>query len=332
MDRELMNKCCPALKENLLGDFVSGVEGSIWSLGKKVYWDPTNGSDGNDGSTYLLAKKTFDRAYELLEDGKNQILVYIAGTSSHSFSEAFTWSKSYTHMVGLCSPVGVGNRARFFQLSTATGVSSMFTVSGSGCIFKDLYFFQGVADATSLVDVEVTGQRNYFENVHFAGIGNATMSATGCASLKINGGAENTFVNCMIGLDTIARDDDAREIIFDGAATRNSFIDCMIYGYVAAGQTGYSLVKVQDSTGIDRFQIFNNCIFMTDSENRGVTIASVFDIPAGIVQGKIILKDCMMLTDGASGSGDWDSNDRGTIWNNSVAPTAAAAGGIATKQ
>lgn len=324
-----INALSPGNQMYQVGSYIKQALGI--GAGEIFYLDPTNGSDSNDGKSYDSAVKTLAIGYALLRDGRNDVLIYMAGTSGITLSEGFTWSKSYAHLVGWCAPVGAGKRSRFFQLATATGVT-LFTVSGSGCIFKDLYFFQGVADATSLVDVEVTGQRNYFDNVHFAGIGNATQSATGAASLKINGGAENVFNNCQIGLDTIARDADATELLFDGAATRNVFKDCLIYGYIAAGETGYCLVTIADTTGIDRYQIFDNCIFMTDSENQAVTAASVFSIPASIVQGKIILKDCISLTDGASGSGDWDANDRGIIWNNSPAPAAAAVGGIATKQ
>lgn len=313
-----------------VGTKLKAVLDALGMVGKAFYLDPTNGSDSNDGESLETAVKTLPVAYALLRDGYNDVLYYIAGTSSISLSATLTWAKSYTHFVGICSPVGVGNRARIFQLSTATGVTPLINVTGSGCIFKNLYVFHGVNDATSLICFQVTGSRNYFENCHFAGVGNATQSAAGSASLKINGGSENVFQDCFIGLDTIARDADATELWFDGAASRNRFEDCQIYGYISAA--GYSLVTVEDATAIDRFVKFKNCLFMTDSENQAVTMTTCFNIKASIVQGKIVLQNCMLITDGASGSGEWDSNNRGIIWSDKVAPAAAAAGGIATKQ
>jgi len=55
----------------------------------------------------------------------------------------------------------------------------------------------------------------------------------------------------------------------------------------------------------------------------------VFTIPA-ISQGAIVLQNSHAFSDG--GAVDWDSNDRGIIWNNSVAAAASAAGGILTNQ
>lgn len=322
------NGMCPVAKKHGLGTIVDGIIDV--GLGNIYYLDPTNGLDTNDGRTPGTAVKTLPVAYALLTANQNDVLVYIANAGSISLSAAFAWEKSYTHFVGLCSPVGVGGRARIFQTSTATGVSPLINITASGCIFQNLYIFHGVNDATSLVCVQVTGQRNYFNNVHFAGIGNATMDATGACSLKIDGGAENVFENCFIGLDTIARGTNSTELWFDSAATRNRFKDCMIYAYIS--NAGHALVTVEDAQGIDRYLTFENCLFLTDSENQAVTITSVFDIKAAIVQGKILLDgNCRLVTDGASGSGAWDSNTRGIIFSAAVAPAATAGGGKSTK-
>jgi hypothetical protein len=42
------------------------------------------------------------------------------------------------------------------------------------------------------------------------------MSAAGAASLELEGGSENVFRRCVIGVDTIARDADVAEIRFLG--------------------------------------------------------------------------------------------------------------------
>jgi hypothetical protein len=326
-EADVLNNAMPANQNIKLGDKI--IEAMGITGGKIFYLDPTHGADSNDGLSPDTAVKSLSIGYGKLRDGYNDTLIYLAGTGSITLSAGFTWSKSYAHFVGACAPVGAGKRCRIFQLSTATAVT-LFTISGQGCIFRNIYWFQGVNDATSLINVKVTGKRNYFENCHFAGIGNATQSAAGAASLNLSGAEECKFVNCQIGLDTVTRDADATEILIDTVATRNEFVDCLIYGYISA--TGYCLVTISGATGFDRYLIFKNCIFMTDSVSRGITMASAFSIPAGMDQGKIILKDCLLLTDGSTGAGDWDSNNRATLWNSAVAPAAAAAGGIATKQ
>lgn len=303
----------------------SGLESPI-GVGKVYYVDAVNGNDSFSGSR-TKPFKTLAVAYGKCVSGKNDTVAVIGSASALSLSEAFTWSKNLTHLVGLSSGPRYSSRARINQTSTATGVAALITFSGYGCFVKNIQFFQGVADATSLVAVKVTGHRNVFENCHFAGIGDATQSAAGSASLKIDAGEENLFKHCVIGLDTVTRDADATEILFDSAAARNVFEDCIISSYI--GAAGFASVTVADGTGIDRINMFKDCVFFTKSTNKGVAQTSVFSIPV-ISQGAIVLKDSVAASDG--GAVDWDSNNRGIIWNNQVAAAASAAGGILTNQ
>lgn len=293
--------------------------------GNVYYVDPASGAAGNSGKEPAFALPTIAAAYAKCTANNNDTVFVIGNDSGLTVDEAIVWAKNYTHLVGLCAPVYAGKRSRVFQDASATGID-LFTVSASGCIIKDMYFFHGVDDATSKICGTVTGERNYFKNVHFAGIGNATMSVAGAASLKLTG-SENVFYNCQLGLDTVARDADATELWVDGAASRNVFVKTQLYGYISAA--GYSQVTLEDATAIDRYLKFIECDFMTDSENQAVAQTSVFNIKEAIVQGKIILRDCMAMTDGAA---EWDSNNRGIIYANMPAAAASAAGGIGTNQ
>ena len=294
-----------------------------------IFFDPVGGYTTGDGSEEKPTK-TWTSAYSKVSADQNDCIIWIGKTNSSKSenSATVTLSKNNVHVIGFTPPVLEGKRCRFTQLSTATAVSPMVNITASNCIIANIRFNQGVADATSLINVQVTGERNWFKNCEFAGVGDATQSAAGACSLKIAGGAENLFEDCVIGLDTVGRDADATELLFDTAATRNTFKNCIFKSYITAA--GFATVTVADGTGIDRPQIFENCIFMTDSTNQAVTQTQVFSIPA-IVQGKIVLKNCSYLTDGASGSGVWDNTGRGIIFNNTPAAAAAAAGGLMTK-
>jgi hypothetical protein len=288
-------------------------------------------SDGNDGS-FLRPLKTISAAYAKCNGNRGEI-IYVLGYSNTAaditddWSTGMTWSKSFVHLIGLVPPTHYSQRARIAQTSTATGISPLLTVSGHGNVFANLQIFQGVDDATSLVNVSVTGQHNVFDSVHIAGIGNATQSATGAASLKIDGGAENVFRRCTIGLDTTTRDADVKgEIWFDGAATRNDFIDCHITAFVSAA--GYQFLTVEDATGIDRVNRFKNCLFTSKSANKAIDLTTAFDIPA-ISQGALVLENSYFVSDGGT-TAAWDSSGRGIIWNNSVAAAASGAGGEMT--
>jgi len=290
--------------------------------GTVFFLDPANGSDGNDGRSLQSAFRSMETAYAALTTNKNDILFYVAGASGLNLTAALVWSKSYTHLIGLCAPTMTAQRARIFQTSTLTGASPLITISGSGCIFANLYIFQGVNDATSLINVSVTGGRNYFHNVHFAGGGHAAQAIDGGASLLLDAAEENTFVDCTIGVDTIDAATGMVGILFDTEAHRNTFRNCVVR--IRAGNAGAAFVEIVDATGIDRDTIFDNCLFLN---NSATSLTSGFVIPAGMgAPRKLLLKDCMIL-----GSTKLDANDRGVLFGNMNAITGADLSGVAVE-
>ena len=287
--------------------------------------DPANGSDSNPGDRWSKPLASIAAAYALCTANQHDVVLYLAGSSGNNLSAALTWSKSYTHLVGMCAPTMAAQRSRIFQLSTLTGASPLLTVSGSGCIFKNFYIFQGVDDATSLINVSVTGGRNYFENVHFAGGGHATQAVDGGASLKLDGAEENLFVGCTIGVDTVAAATGMVGILFDGAALRNVFRNCHVS--MLAGHAGAAWLEVADGTGIDRYTIFDNCLFTnTNKENFEMTSGFVIPAVAANRPARIFLKDCI-----GYGAAAWDSSDRGVVMGNMNAVTGADLSGVAVE-
>src|SRR3990167_5726869 len=182
-------------------------------------------SDSNSGPSPDKPLKTLSAALGKVTSGRGQVIFVdsssnTAGETSDDLSAALTISQSGIAVVGSNAGGLVAQRSRIQQLSTATGITNLVTVSGHNNYFEGLHIFQGVDDATSLVALLVSGQRNVFKNCHFAGIGHATMDASGARSLKVTG-SENLFEDCTIGLDTIARGTTEGEIELSGGATRN---------------------------------------------------------------------------------------------------------------
>lgn len=294
--------------------------------GGNVYFlDPAHGSDSNDGLSIDQAFASLEEAEDHLTANQNDVLFYIAGSSSTTLTAALTWDKSYTHLIGLCAPTHAAQRCRVFQLSTLTDASPLVTISATGCIFSNLYIFQGVADAGSLINVSVTGGRNYFHNVHFAGGGDATQAVDGGASLLLNGAEENTFVNCTVGVDTAEATDGYSALLFDGSAHRNAFVDCLIQAYPAAAQTGVALVELADTAACDRWTDFRGCRFFSNSTNKAVTLASAFVIPAGHTTTATIFLD--NATRGL-GFTDWDADNRGILYLDSEVHTGGGNSGF----
>lgn len=278
--------------------------------------DPANGSSEATG-TIDDPCDTIATAFALCTANQHDTVIYISGSSGMNLSAALDWNKNYTHLIGIAAPTRVASRARIFQLSTLTGASPLLTISASGCHLKNFYIFQGVDDATSLINASVTGGRNVFENVHFAGGGHATMAINGGASLKLDGAEENTFVNCTIGVDTIASATGHVGLLFDGSAQRNIFEKCNITMH--AGNTGAAFVEVADGTAIDRYNIFKDCMFL-NANKANYEMASAFLIPAIAANrpARLVLKDCVSY-----GAAKWDASDRGVLIGNMDAVTGA---------
>ena len=297
--------------------------GVPFSKNAKYYFvDPANGSDGNSGLSPEYALAGLEAAEAKTVANQHDTVFYIAGSSGNNLAAALTWDKNYTHLIGIAAPTNIAQRARIFQTSTLTGASPLLTISATGCIFKNFYIFQGVDDATSLINVSVTGGRNYFENVHFAGGGHATQAIDGGASLKLDGAEENLFHRCTIGVDTIDAATGMMGILFDGEAHRNVFRDCVVR--MRAGNGGAGFVEIADATGIDRDTIFDDCLFLN---NSGTDMTSGFVIPAGMgAPRKLLLKDCMIL-----GTAKLDANDRGVLFGNMNAVTGADTSGEAVE-
>lgn len=291
--------------------------------GSVFYVDGANGLDTYDGKTPARAFKTLTAGYAALTENKNDMLVYIGNqTYPAKLTATLDWGKDYTHLIGACSPVGISPRARIFGHADNT-LTPLIKISANGCSFRNILVNYGVAHAESLVAVEVTGSRNYFENCHFAGIGNAEQDAAGACSLKLNGCTENLFKHCSIGLDTVARGADNSEILADGRASKQMFEDCFIYANASAG--GHSLLKTNDIEGLAGIWMFKNCVFMATGNDMSDVIDSAFNIHAGGPVSRILLDRCSAFNITA-----WDANTRGRTYI--VADTTdAATDGIAVK-
>jgi hypothetical protein len=292
-------------------DLVDGPFGLLYKGGTAYYLDPANGNDNNDGLTPATAVATLPIGYAKLTANTNDTLYYLAGSSSISLSAQLTWAKAYTHLVGVTAPTRIAQRARIFQTATATGLSPLINVTASSCSFWNIYTFQGVDDATSLINWQVTGSRNYFNNCHFAGGGHATQAVNGGASMKVNAGSENTWENCTFGVDTIAAATGMTALTFDGSASRNTFNGCKLQ--LMAGNAGAMLVELIDATSLDRWTDFNYCSFFSNSVNKATTIDTAFEIPAGHTTTASIFVNNPVA---ALGFTDWDDNDRGILYLN----------------
>lgn len=286
------------------------------------YVDPANGDDDNSGTSPKKPLATLTAAEGKCTANQHDVVALIAGASGITLTEKLTWDKNYTHLVGLCAPSFAGQRSRIFADADNDDVSPLIDITASGCVFRDLYIFNGVDDAGCLLNVQVTGGRNYFRNVHFAGGGHASNAIDGGASLAAYGAEECTFEDCTFGVDTIDAATGMMAVRVDSDAKRLLFRGCRFT--MKAGHTGAGFVEVVDSAGFDRYMIFQDCLFINDSATQ--TMAGAFIIPAdmGSETHRILLHNCAFV-----GVGDIEDNDRGIVYTTSGTFTAGGNAALA---
>lgn len=284
---------------NLSSLFVNGVpihgSGGMMTQGSSYFVMPGSGSGDNDGTSTDTPEATLAGALALCTADQNDVVYMFAednsasGTTDYQ-SSTLTWNKDLTHIVGVNCGNKIGARSRVAFISTYATASNLFTLSANACRIENIHFYAGVADTNPTGCMLVSGSRNYIKNCHIAGIGNANNDIANAFSLHVTGD-ENYFEDCVIGLDTIGRGSAANsEIRFTGGATRNVFRNCLILTYADAATHQFIL---KASAGIDRFALFDNCIFINPIDSAATTMTEAISVTAGgSPNGSIILKDC----------------------------------------
>jgi hypothetical protein len=253
--------------------------GIPWGPNSQAYIvDPQNGNDGNSGKTWSRSLLTLEAAYAKCVANQNDTVVLVGGPTALNPAIPIVWDKSYTHLVGLSAPLSMGQRCRVVGTGDLD-LSVLFTLSGSGCIVKNVQFFDGKNSAANGACVLVSGSRNYFENVFVAGMGDGTASGpstrAGSYSLEVTG-AENLFRDCTVGLDTIPRTAASSEAIISGV--RNRFLHCEFrtQGLAAAGNFLVTIDASTSSKGQDTQ--FEDCLFFNFTPNWAAGTANAFTV------------------------------------------------------
>lgn len=277
----------------------------------KVFWvDPTNGNDTtNSGLRPGDAYKTLANAEDDMTEYNHDVVVILpGGTSGTAETATITWDKDYCHVLGSTAPTHVSQRSRV--LTTTDSVDPCLTISANGCIFQNIQI--ATYQANNDVLVNLTGDRNYFKNVHFAGIGHATAGDdTSARCITLTGAEENLFKDCTIGLDTVARSVANASVEFASGSTRNKFVDCDFLAY--ADNAGVLFVKAASAATIDRYVIFENCLFHNAANSGATAMTVAMDLHAA-AGGTIILRNCWK-----HGASDW-ADDFTTVYIDMAKP------------
>ena len=258
-----------------LNEYVASMGIPRGPLSKVFLVDPVNGSASNTGTSWQSPLLDIEAAYALCTADRHDCVLFLSGATADNPAASITWSKSYTHLVGLSSDVyGVGQRSRVVALA-ATALSPVITFSGNGCIIKNMQFNnEKAAGAASGVAI-ITGQRNYFENVFFMC---PTATDANSYSVKLSGG-ENVFYHCTFGQHTLVRSAASFTLwvhLGDGDNQRNKFIGCDFLSW--SSSTDHVLVKVATDLTTDTFTMFfEDCLFCNLISGAGTLTAAIVD-------------------------------------------------------
>ncbi len=296
----------PALKfgAKIMPQDIAGLLGLPY-VGDIFYVDPNSGNDTtNDGSTQDNALKTVAAAYAKCTTGQHDVVLIApsGGTGRTTETAQITWAKRFTHLIGNAAPNGSNVRAGMSLVGVAGSAqgSGGFYVTENGCIFKNINFYS--SSATAFVAFEMTGDYNYFENCHFQ-VQNATaLDDAGAAACKLYQSGENTFVDCWFGSDTVATTaaNASLELLGDGnvGCPRNSFKGCTFVKYCDAAAPYH--VKMDAANDIDRFTLFQGCVFnnyVSGGSGTTMTVAMAVHATPG---GNVILQNSVTV-----GATDW---------------------------
>jgi len=293
-------------------------------IGQVFFVDWANGSDANPG-TVSEPMKTLSTVHSKMTANRNDIAVMSgphssAGTGAFRESDTLTWSKNMCHLVGANTYHRIAHRNSIRATSGATTFTPLMSVTASGCVFANFHLFHGFAANSAQICLAETGERNSYFNVHIGGMG-AQLAAdhAGSRCITLTGDGERLFKGCTIGLDTVTRGAANSSVEFISAAVRDIFEDCLFLANLDAATPTWALATAAGS--IDRWILFNNCIFMNSTEPGGGTaMTDGFNIAA--IGGTILLKNCT-----AVGMTDWEGTAAsGKVMIDGAPPTAATSG------
>ena len=292
------------------GGFIGPAFGGLVPFtGTYYYVNPATGADGNTGLSPAQALKTLTAALAKCSSGKNDVVFLIGNgqaTGTARLTAKLEWNKDATHLVGICSPVNISQRARISHAASApaTAFTPMVEVTGDGCMFANIQIFEGFAESTAVVAWEDKGERNYYSNVHFAGMGNATYSAdeTGSACLLLTGGGEHLFESCTFGVDSVPRTVANANVRLRSETARNTFNGCLFPIYATAA--GVLAVDANAVSSLNRWALFQNCVMINAQNISGETTMTVAATGNAAQNGVILFNNCVRnnITDyGAAG-------------------------------
>lgn len=263
---------------------IGGAGSSSWR--NTYYLNAALGSDGNTGKSFSQPLKTWATAKAKLETLKKDRIILEESASAVSVGSTFTFDKSLCGLMGTAQ----NNTSQRSRIGMSTTFTPFVSITGYGNQFKNLYFQHGTA-STDLVGFSMTGNYNYYENVHFAGPMAAAQSTTGYVGSQITS-TGNYYKGCVFGNNTCALNGAYPVVqmsVPSNSYCYNVFEDCTFLAFISA--TTPVFFNVTNTVG-EVYAEFKNCRFIATSSNMLTKMATAFTFTAGYTAAMIIQPDC----------------------------------------
>lgn len=274
------------------------------SGGLTIWLDAAKGSDGNSGEVPEAALKSITAAYAKARTGYNDKIFMIPSASSATVTSAITWSKTFTHLIGT-HPGGMNNRCRISTSTASAG--TLLTVSGQGCVFKNVLISQEGSHATgNAVALSVSGHRAYFENVGIRNIGALAVVDNSHRSLVLAGAYDITFKHCYIGEESYDAVTAASAVIESTTAGGGKYFfeDCYIFGGGSANALFYKQGAGTNSGGPT---IFKRTLMTNTVSGTMDPMSFAFNLGSGN-------KDTILFHSMVHGAAAYEDSDSGTLY------------------
>lgn len=288
---------------DILNQMIAATYG-IPGMGNAIWLDPTKGSDGNSGEVPMAALKSITAAYAKARTGYNDTILMVPGATGATVTSAITWSKTFTHLIGT-HPGGMNNRCRISTSTASAG--TLLTVSGQGCVMKNVLISQEGSHATgNAVALTVSGHRCYFENVGVRNIGALAVVDNSHRSLVLAGAYDITFKHCYIGEETYDASTATSAVIestTEGGG-KYMFEDCYIFGAGSANALFYKQGAFSNSGGPT---IFKRTLLTNTVSGDMDPMSNAFNLGSGN-------KDTILFHSMVHGATAYEASDSGTLY------------------
>lgn len=284
--RNLSNEVRWAIENSAIGSGIAAQKTMVYAsstAAPAVYWSARGGAAVDAMSSTLIAAEA--AATTLRND------VILLTPEQHYLAAALTWDLNCSHLVGMAPAGRMSMRSR---IGMSTTFSPMITVSGYGNSFSNILTQHGTA-STDYIGWSISGHRNTFSNIHFAG----PMIAAQGGHASYKGvqliGTENFFKDCTFGSITIERDELTPNLSLEPATDAmmyNVFQNCTFL--LAATDTDPYFVKATNTSGVIMAE-FIGCRFICFSSNNSIKAAVVVTVSSSATAYLMFDPNCMFV-------------------------------------